>query len=250
MATIERLRRSSRESIALVKQVVDEGLDEAKKKWEAVVSGRDSSRDSGTSAEAEEQKHELSDSGVAFPAVHPARSLPLPEAWPNRPLLLRRSAVAHGSASGDGENGTPQSSLQSQPKQLRHHTAAPPQPQPQPQPRPHSYPHSYPELGVPFPVETELFEGHALLRTRSTPGCEAYFAGKARRTSFVVSGRFKRPLSFAQLYTGQVAPTLTALARLRPRTHTLTRPLYLYPDLRFCERCTARRSSSGRSTLT
>ena len=122
--------------------------------------------------------------------------------------------MAHGSASGDGcselgvpfpdgENGTPQSSLQPQPKQLRHHSAAPPQPQLQPQPRPHSYPHSYPELGVPFPVETELFEGHALLRTRSTPGCEEYFAGKARRTSFVVSGRFKRPLSFAQLYTGQ-----------------------------------------------
>ena len=146
MATIERLRRSSRESIALVKQVVDEGLDEAKKKWEAAVSGRDSSRDSGTSAEAEEQKDELSASGVAFPAVHPARSLPLPEAWPNRPLLLRRSAVAHGCDSGDGCS----------------------------------------ELGVPFPVETELFEGHALLRTRSTPGCEEYFAGKARRTSFVV----------------------------------------------------------------
>ena len=185
MATIERLRRSSRESIALVKQVVDEGLDEAKKKWEAVVSGRDSSHDSGTSAEAEEQKHELFASGVAFPAVHPARSLPLPEAWPNRPLLLRRSAVAHGCDSGDGCS----------------------------------------ELGVPFPVETELFEGHALLRTRSTPGCEEYFAGKARRTSFVVSGRFKRPLSFAQLYTGQVAPTLTAL--VGPRTHTLTRSLYL-----------------------
>ena len=231
MATIERLRRSSRESIALVKQVVDEGLDEAKKKWEAAVSGRDSSRDSGTSAEAEEQKHELSASGVAFPAVHPARSLPLPEAWPNRPLLLRRSAVAHGSASGDGCSDSASGDGCSEP-----------------QPRPHSYPQ--PQLGVPFPVETELFEGHALLRTRRTPGCEAYFAGKARRTSFVVSGRFKRPLSFAQLYTGQVAPTLTALARLRPRTHTLTRPLYLYPDLRFCERCTARRSSSGRSTLT
>lgn len=144
MATIERLRRSSRESIALIKQVVDEGLDEAKKKWEAVVSGRDSGRDSGTSAE--EQKHELSASGVAFPAVHPARTLPPPEAWPNRPLLLRRSAVAHGSDSGDGCS----------------------------------------ELGVPFSVETELFEGHALLRTRSTPGCEEYFAGKARRTTSVV----------------------------------------------------------------
>ena len=126
MATIERLRRSSRESIALIKQVVDEGLDEAKKKWE--------------------QKRELSASGVAFPAVHPARSLPPPEAWPNRPLLLRRSAVAHGSDPGDGCS----------------------------------------ELGVPFPVETELFEGHALLRTRSTPGCEEYFAGKARRTTSVV----------------------------------------------------------------
>ena len=59
------------------------------------------------------------------------------------------------------------------------------------------------ELGVPFPVETELFVGHAVLRMRDTPGCEEYFAGKARRTSFVVSGRFKRPLSFALLYTGQ-----------------------------------------------
>ena len=142
MATIERLRRSSRESIAFVKQVVDEGLDEAKKKWEAAVSGRDSSRDSGTSAEAEEQKHELSDSGVAFPAVHPARSLPLPEAWPNRPLLLRRSAVAHGSASGDGCSDSASGDGCSEP-----------------QPRPHSYPQ--PQLGVSFPVETELFEGHA-----------------------------------------------------------------------------------------
>ena len=169
------LRRSSRESIALVKQVVDEGLDEAKKKWEAVVSGRDSSRDSGTSAEAEEQKHELSASGVAFPAVHPARSLPLPEAWPNRPLLLRRSAVAHASASGscsDSASGDGCSDSASGDGCS------------EPQPRPHSYPQ--PQLGVPFPVETELFEGHALLRTRSTPGCEEYFAGKARRTTSVV----------------------------------------------------------------
>ena len=138
---------------------------------------------------------------------------------------IHRTPPSLPKRASDGENGTPQSSLQPQPKQLRHQAAAPPQPQLQPQPRPHSYPHSYPELGVPFPVETELFEGHALLRTRSTPGCEEYFAGKARRTSFVVSGRFKRPLSFAQLYTGQVAPTLTAL--VGPRTHTLTRSLYL-----------------------
>ena len=105
--------------------------------------------------------------------------------------------MAHGSASGDGcselgvpfpdgENGTPQSSLQPQPKQLRHHSAAPPQPQLQPQPRPHSYPHSYPELGVPFPVETELFEGHALLRTRSTPGCEEYDEGLKALSARVV----------------------------------------------------------------
>ena len=160
---IERLRRSSRESITLIKQVVDEGFDEAKKKWEVVTSGRDSGRDSGTCAEAKVQKHELSASGVAF------TPLPPPEAWPNRPLLLRRSAVAHGSGSSDSIDSSDACS----------------------------------ELGVPFPVETELFVGHAVLRMRDTPGCEEYFAGKARRTSFVVSGRFKRPLSFGELYTGQ-----------------------------------------------
>ena len=97
---------------------------------------------------------------------------------------IHRTPPSLPKRASDGENGTPQSSLQPQPKQLRHHTAAPPQPQPQPQPRPQPQPQL--QLGVPFPVETELFEGHALLRTRSTPGCEEYFAGKARRTSFVV----------------------------------------------------------------
>merc|ERR1740130_307352 len=174
MAAIERLRRSSRESLTLIKQAVDEGLDEAKKKWEEVTSGRDSGRDSGASAEAEEQKHELSASGVAAcSAVHPACSLPPPEAWPNRPLLLRRSAVAHGSSASDSSDASDSREVCSE------------------------------QLGVPFAIETELFVGHAVLRLRSTPGCEEYFAGKARRTSFVVSGRFKRPLSFAQLYTGQ-----------------------------------------------
>merc|ERR1740130_2529966 len=100
MAAIERLRRSSRESLTLIKQAVDEGLGEAKKKWEEVTSGRDSGRDSGASAEAEEQKHELSASGVA------ACSLPPPEAWPNRPLLLRRSAVAHGSSASDSSDAS------------------------------------------------------------------------------------------------------------------------------------------------
>ena len=104
---IERLRRSSRESLTLIKQAVDEGLGEAKKKWEEVTSGRDSGRDSGASAEAEEQKHELSASGVAAcPAVHPACSLPPPEAWPNRPLLMRRSAVAHGSSASDSSDAS------------------------------------------------------------------------------------------------------------------------------------------------
>merc|ERR1740130_822380 len=107
MAAIERLRRSSRESLTLIKQAVDEGLGEAKKKWEEVTSGRDSGRDSGASAEAEEQKHELSASGgAACSAVHLACSLPPPEAWPNRPLLLRRSAVAHGSSASDSSDAS------------------------------------------------------------------------------------------------------------------------------------------------
>merc|ERR1740130_1619240 len=134
MAAIERLRRSSRESLTLIKQAVDEGLGEAKKKWEEVTSGRDSGRDSGASAEAEEQKHELSASGgAACSAVHPTCSLPPPEAWPNRPLLLRRSAVAHGSSASDSSEACSE------------------------------------QLGVPFAIETELFVGHAVLRLKSTP---------------------------------------------------------------------------------
>ena len=87
--------------------------------------------------------------------------LPPPAAWPDRPLLLRKSTAVHASEDACSV------------------------------------------LGVPFPVETELFVGQAVLRLRGTPGSEDYFAGKARRTSFVVSGRFKRALPFAELYTGQ-----------------------------------------------
>ena len=59
---------------------------------------------------------------------------------------IHRTPPSLPKRASDGENGTPQSSLQPQPKQLRHQAAAPPQPQPQPQPRPHSYPQPQPSL--------------------------------------------------------------------------------------------------------
>ena len=89
---------------------------------------------------------------------------PAPAAWPHRPLFLRKSVVAHGLTDA-GEAPLC--------------------------------------IGDAFPIDTDLFVGQAMLRLRSTPGTDAYFFGKARQTSFVVSGRFKRPLRFAQLYTGQ-----------------------------------------------
>jgi hypothetical protein len=89
---------------------------------------------------------------------------PAPAAWPHRPLFVRKSVVAHGLTDA-GEAPLC--------------------------------------IGDAFPIETDLFVGQAMLRLRSTPGTDAYFFGKARQTSFVVSGRFKRPLRFAQLYTGQ-----------------------------------------------
>jgi hypothetical protein len=68
-------------------------------------------------------------------------------------------------------------------------------------------------LGVPFPIDNDLFKGQGMLRVRgSTPGADSYFqgshltggthAGKKMQSSFVVSGNFKRELSFAELYTG------------------------------------------------
>jgi len=135
-------------------------------------------REEVTSREDDDEKDEL-----AITADHPACSLPPPDTWPDRPLLLRKSAMVHGTSSSDaGFEAKAKAEAEAEAVEMDRARC---------------------QLGVPFAVETELFVGHAVLRLRSTPGCEEYFAGKARRTSFVVSGRFKRTLPFAQLYTGQ-----------------------------------------------
>jgi hypothetical protein len=96
------------------------------------------------------------------------RSLPHPDLWPYRPLLLRESSV-HMGWSAD--------------------STAPP----------------LPIDGRSVPVETALVKGHMCFRIRGVGGAVVakYFEGRNRLSSFVVSGRFKQALAFEDVQTGQ-----------------------------------------------
>jgi len=103
--------------------------------------------------------------GQEYAHFHCPLTLPLPSLWPDRPLLLR-AARTHGF---DAQDTRAPASFDA----------------------------------VPYPFETSLFKGHLLVRLHNNPKCSAYFKGKARLSSVVVSGQFKQPVPFADLVTGQ-----------------------------------------------
>ena len=55
----------------------------------------------------------------------------------------------------------------------------------------------------PIPIDTALFTGSMILRLASNAACAEYFRGKKRLNSAVVTGRFKKRVRCAALYTGQ-----------------------------------------------
>jgi len=64
-------------------------------------------------------------------------------------------------------------------------------------------------LGVPFEFETPLFKGRMLVRLRhansdDSEKHENYFSGRKRIMQTVVQGKFKKPVSMAELYVGSV----------------------------------------------
>ncbi|GBG28823.1 Hypothetical Protein FCC1311_050442 [Hondaea fermentalgiana] len=95
------------------------------------------------------------------------RTLPHPDYWPDKPLLLRESMIHHG---WDAETnvGKP-----------------------------------LPTNGVSFPFETDLFAGSAMFRMRGLSTASDYFEGRARLSSIVVTGTFKQEVSFQDAMTGQ-----------------------------------------------
>jgi len=99
---------------------------------------------------------------------HCPNTLPLPNMWPDRPLLVRES-VLHGTTRTSEK---PPISL-----------ASP----------------------LPFDFTTSLFQGQMFLRYNSDrqPASAPYFQGKKRLQSVVITGRFKREVPFADLLTGQ-----------------------------------------------
>jgi len=99
---------------------------------------------------------------------HCPNTLPLPSLWPDRPLLVRESAL-HDT---DPLSERPPLSLSS---------------------------------GSPFPFQTRLFRGEMLLRYDSArqPSSAPYFDGKRRLQSVVITGRFQREVAFHDLLTGQ-----------------------------------------------
>mmetsp|Transcript_1832 Transcript_1832/g.2361 ORF Transcript_1832/g.2361 Transcript_1832/m.2361 type:complete len:326 (-) Transcript_1832:1215-2192(-) len=60
--------------------------------------------------------------------------------------------------------------------------------------------------GIPFNFETSCFAGKLLFRSHTMPEAEAYFKGKKRLSSMVISGKFKKPLNFKDVQTGQEFP--------------------------------------------
>jgi Protein of unknown function (DUF1769) len=73
----------------------------------------------------------------------------------------------------------------------------------------HQSPHQPLPLGVPFEFETPLFKGKLLVRFRSVKSDDkashdAYFSGNNRVMQAVVQGRFKKPVSMANVYAGSI----------------------------------------------
>mmetsp|Transcript_11758 Transcript_11758/g.13536 ORF Transcript_11758/g.13536 Transcript_11758/m.13536 type:complete len:354 (-) Transcript_11758:846-1907(-) len=94
------------------------------------------------------------------------RSLPIPSIWPDRPLLFRQTRVHYGY----------DESSESKPWGI------------------HEEAHDF---------ETDLFVGSVIIRIRDSPGTDSYFEGKKRKSSFVITGRFKKELSCSTVTTGQ-----------------------------------------------
>jgi hypothetical protein len=104
------------------------------------------------------------------PSIYPStgagpNTLPLPELWPDRPLLMREGGVASKSSTDEAP-----------PMQMD---------------------------ASPYAFETSMFRGQVMTRTHRNPKCAEYFAGKRRMSSVVITGQFKHPISFADLVTGQ-----------------------------------------------
>jgi Protein of unknown function (DUF1769) len=73
----------------------------------------------------------------------------------------------------------------------------------------HQSPHQALPLGVPFEFETPLFKGKLLVRFRNVKSDDkashdAYFDGNNRVMQAVVQGRFKKPVSMANVYAGSI----------------------------------------------
>ena len=70
-------------------------------------------------------------------------------------------------------------------------------------------------LGVPFKVESPLFEGTVLLRFRNAKSDDPnshneYFEGGKKLMQTVIQGRFKRPIKMSDVYVGSVFPQALA----------------------------------------
>lgn len=60
---------------------------------------------------------------------------------------------------------------------------------------------------IPIYFDSDLFEGHAVLWAASLPSTPQHmFQGHKRKTSFVVQGKFKQPLPFDSVLSGQRFP--------------------------------------------
>ena len=60
------------------------------------------------------------------------------------------------------------------------------------------------DKSTPIPFETPLFKGHAMIRIADLPSSPAdYFRGKRRKMQVAIQGKFKRPLRFDQVFSGQ-----------------------------------------------
>ncbi|CAK9091110.1 Uncharacterized protein SCF082_LOCUS42929 [Durusdinium trenchii] len=94
------------------------------------------------------------------------RTLPHPQVWPTRPLLLRESRVHLGW--DDLSSGKP-----------------------------------LPTGGEVCEFETALFKGRMMFRMHTLEAAASYFEGKARLSSVVITGQFKEQLPFSEVQTGQ-----------------------------------------------
>mmetsp|Transcript_15363 Transcript_15363/g.18634 ORF Transcript_15363/g.18634 Transcript_15363/m.18634 type:complete len:316 (-) Transcript_15363:1959-2906(-) len=64
----------------------------------------------------------------------------------------------------------------------------------------------YPSPGSVYDFESECFKGKFIFRLNSMEQAKSYFEGKRRLSSVVISGKFKKELSFEDVQTGQEFP--------------------------------------------